>query len=66
MNWLCKYQVVIDCTHSKVSLFTNNRHAIRMSSILKSCIGDRKKLETYDSLFAINGEKGTGYAYLGL
>ena len=67
MNWLSRYRAVIDCARQRVTLITKNgqvvyqanQHVIRPSPILKSSIRGRRRLETYGSLFALEGEKGT-------
>ena len=68
MDWLAQYRVVVDCYNKKVTLFSHNEKvivykesskSIRLSPILKACIGGSKKLEFYGSMFAIDGEMGT-------
>ena len=71
MDWLSRYQVVIDCACRRVSIFTNNspiiyqanQHSIRSSLILKSFIKDRRWLTTYGSLFVIDSEMRVGANY---
>ena len=74
MDWLSRYRAVIDCARRRVTLITKNGQvvyqasqcAIRPSPILRSFIGGRRRLETYGSLFALEGEMGTGDHYPGL
>ena len=47
-------------------MYQANQHAIRSSPILRSILRGRRQLETYGSLFAIEGDVGTGIHYLGL
>ena len=68
------YQAVIDYARRWVSLHTKNGHivyqssqyAIRLSPILRLFLGGRRQLETYGSLFSIDGDVGTGIDYPGL
>lgn len=65
---------MIDYFSRKSSLFTNNgqiiyqasQYVIRPSPILKTLFGSRRRLETYNSLFALDGKEETGGQHLGL
>ena len=64
MDWLSRHRVVIYCARRRVMLLTMNgqvvyqanQHVIRPSPILKTSIRGRRWLETYGSLFALEGE----------
>ena len=47
-------------------MYQASQHAIRLSPILRSILGGKRRLETYGSLFAIEGDVGTGIDYSGL
>ena len=47
-------------------MYQANQHAIKPSPILPSFFGGRRRLETYSSLFTIDGKIGTGVSYLRL
>ena len=74
MDWLSRYQAVIDCPRRWVSLYTknsqiiyqNSQHSIWSSLILWSFLGGKRWLKTYGSLFAIDSDMGTGVGYSGL
>ena len=74
MDWLSRYRAVINCARRQVTLITKNGQvvyqasqcAIRPSPVLRSFIGVRRQLETYGSLFALEGEIGAGDYYPGL
>ena len=62
---------MIDCARQRVSLYTKNnqivyqasQNAIRPSPILRSFLGGRRQLETYSSLFIVDGNVMTGIGY---
>ena len=74
MDWLSRYRAVIDCFSRRVILLTKNgpivyqasQFAIRPSPVLRSLLGGRRRLETYGSLFAMDGEVETGVRHPGL
>ncbi|XP_062075853.1 uncharacterized protein LOC133779979 [Humulus lupulus] len=65
MDWLSKYQAIVDCSCKRVTLLTPsgdfivyraNMNAVRHNPILKACFGGKRNLECYGSLFAIKDE----------
>ena len=73
MDWLSKYRATVDCFNKRVTLFLKDGYPIvyqahlnplKLSPILKACLGGRKKLEYYENLFAIDSEMGTADQYL--
>lgn len=67
-DWLSQYRAMVDWYYKKVTLFPHHgkiipyqasSHSMSPSLILKDCIGGKKKLKYYRSLFAIDGEMGT-------
>ena len=65
MDWLSKYQAIVDCSCKRVTLLTPsgdfivyraNMNAVRHDPILKACLGGKRNLECYGSLFAIEDE----------
>ncbi|PON41318.1 hypothetical protein PanWU01x14_290750 [Parasponia andersonii] len=68
MDWLSKYRAVVNCHTKRVTFFPSDGYPIvyqagmsplKPSPILKACMGERKKLECYGNLFAIDGEVRT-------
>ena len=47
-------------------MYQASQHTIRPSTILRSFLGGRRRLETYGNLFTIDGDVGTGIGYPGL
>ncbi|XP_062075627.1 uncharacterized protein LOC133779722 [Humulus lupulus] len=65
MDWLSKYQAIVDCSRKMVTLLTPSgdyivyrasMNAVRHTPILKACFGGKRNLECYGSLFAIKDE----------
>ncbi|XP_062100529.1 uncharacterized protein LOC133806444 [Humulus lupulus] len=65
MDWLSKYQVIVDFSRKRVTLLTPSgdfiiywasMKAVRHNPILKAGFGGKRNLECYGSLFAIKDE----------
>ncbi|XP_062099744.1 uncharacterized protein LOC133805580 [Humulus lupulus] len=62
MDWLSKYQAIVDFSRKRVTpsgdfiVYRANMNAIRHNPIRKSCLGGKRNLECYGSLFAIKDE----------
>ncbi|XP_006854885.2 uncharacterized protein LOC18444659, partial [Amborella trichopoda] len=65
MDWLSKYQAIVDCSRKRVTLLTPsgdfivyraNMSAVRQNPILRACLGGKRNLECYGNLFAIDDE----------
>ena len=65
MDWLTKYQAIVDCHRKRVSLFTKNGQVIEFQAktgtvtpapVLKACIGGRRNFTNLGTIFASDGE----------
>ena len=73
MDWLAKYQAMVDCYKRRIRLSTEDGQIIEYSAktgaatpypLLKACIGGRRNLECLGMIFALDGELGTSSSHL--
>ena len=68
MDWLSKYQAMVDCFRRRITLVAKDGQVIEYSAklgivmpypLLKACVEGRKNLECLGMIFALDGEFGT-------
>ena len=67
MDWLAKYQAMVDCYKTRIRLFNEDGQIIEDSAktgaatpypLLKACIEGKRNLECVGMIFALDGELG--------